>query len=116
MAAPAAAPPRQRPAAPVRPSQAARPQPEPERPAPVAVPSTPVPAPVDDIPLPPEPDEPAEPEPEPETEEQMMAEAARKPGPDELVDRRDPHDVLLEMLAEELGAVPIEKRAKPAAG
>ncbi|MFC0429487.1 DNA polymerase III subunit gamma and tau [Kutzneria buriramensis] len=109
MAAPVAAPPRQRPA-PVRPSQAARPQPEPEaQSTPVAPPPTA--APVDDIPLPPEPEEP---EPEPETEEQMLAEAARKPEPGELVDRRDPHDVLLEMLAEELGAVPIEKRAKPA--
>jgi DNA polymerase-3 subunit gamma/tau len=46
----------------------------------------------------------------------MMAEAAREPEPGELIDRRDPQDVLLEMLAEELGAVPIEKRAKPAAG
>jgi DNA polymerase-3 subunit gamma/tau len=116
MAAPAAAPPRQRPAAPTRPSQAARPQPEP-RPAPVVPPPAAAPA-VDDIPLPPEPDEPVEPEPEPEpeSEESMMAEAARAPEPGELVDRRDPHDVLLEMLAEELGAVPIEKRAKPAGG
>ncbi|GAA3439675.1 DNA polymerase III subunit gamma and tau [Kutzneria kofuensis] len=115
MAAPAAAPPRQRPAAPTRPSQAARPQPE-SRPTPVAPPAAA--SPVDDIPLPPEPDEPAEPEPEPEpeSEESMMAEAARAPEPGELVDRRDPHDVLLEMLAEELGAVPIEKRVKPAGG
>ncbi|QUQ69790.1 DNA polymerase III subunit gamma and tau [Kutzneria sp. CA-103260] len=115
MAAPAAAPPRQRPVAPTRPSQAARPQPE-VQPTPVA-PRPPAPA-VDDIPLPPEPDEPAEPEPapEPESEESMMAEAARVPEPGELVDRRDPHDVLLEMLNEELGAVPIEKKAKPAGG
>jgi DNA polymerase III subunit gamma/tau len=115
MAAPVAAPPRQRPA-PTRPSQAARPQPEPT-PAP-APPARPAAGPVDDIPLPPEPDEPAEPEPEPEpeSEESMMAEAARVPEPGELVDRRDPHDVLLEMLNEELGAVPIEKKAKPAAG
>ncbi|MFC0546587.1 DNA polymerase III subunit gamma and tau [Kutzneria chonburiensis] len=115
MAAPVAAPPRQRPA-PTRPSQAARPQPEPTpAPAPVARPAA---GPADDIPLPPEPDEPSEPEPEPEpeTEEQMLAEAARKPEPGELVDRRDPHDVLLAMLNEELGAVPIEKKAKPAGG
>jgi DNA polymerase-3 subunit gamma/tau len=116
MAAPAAAPPRQRPAVPTRPSQAARPEPQP---MPVAAPTPPTAA-GDDIPLPPEPDEPADPEPEPapepESEESMMAEAAREPEPGELVDRRDPHDVLLEMLAEELGAVPIEKRAKPAAG
>ncbi|MFI9381097.1 DNA polymerase III subunit gamma and tau [Kutzneria sp. NPDC052558] len=115
MAAPAAAPPRQRPAAPTRPSQAARPQPE-VRPTPVAPPPA-APA-VDDIPLPPEPDEPVEPEPapEPESEESMMAEAARVPEPGEVLDRRDPHDVLLEMLNEELGAVPIEKKAKPAGG
>ena len=115
MAAPAAAPPRQRPAAPTRPSQAARPQPE-VQPTPVAPPPA-APA-ADDIPLPPEPDEPAEPEPEPEpeSEESMMAEAARVPEPGELVDTRNPHDVLLEMLNEELGAVPIEKRAKPAGG
>jgi DNA polymerase-3 subunit gamma/tau len=115
MAAPAAAPPRQRPAAPTRPSQAARPQPE-VRPTPVAPP--PVASAADDIPLPPEPDEPAEPEPaaEPESEESMMAEAARVPEPGEVVDSRNPHDVLLEMLNEELGAVPIEKKAKPAGG
>jgi len=112
MAAPAAAPPRQRPAVPTRPSQAARPQPEAS--PPVAPPPA-APA-VDDIPLPPEPDEPAEPEPEPESEESMMAAAARVPEPGELVDTRNPHDVLLEMLNEELGAVPIEKRAKPAGG
>ncbi|HTI21387.1 MAG TPA: DNA polymerase III subunit gamma/tau, partial [Kutzneria sp.] len=115
MAAPVAAPPRQRPA-PTRPSQAARPQPEPTpAPAPVARPTA---GPADDIPLPPEPDEPSEPEPEPEpeSEESMMAEAARVPDPGELVDRRDPHDVLLAMLNEELGAVPIEKKAKTAGG
>ena len=115
MAAPAAAPARQRPAAPTRPSQAARPQPEPQSTSVAPPPSASA---ADDIPLPPEPDEPAEPEPapEPETEESMMAEAAREPEPGELIDRRDPHDVLLEMLNEELGAVPIEKKAKPAAG
>jgi DNA polymerase-3 subunit gamma/tau len=114
MAAPVAAPPRQRPA-PTRPSQAARPQPEPQ---PTSVAPKPAASSVDDIPLPPEPDEPAEPEPapEPETEESMMAEAAREPEPGEHIDRRDPHDMLLEMLNEELGAVPIEKKVKPAGG
>jgi DNA polymerase III subunit gamma/tau len=104
MAAPAAV--KQRPpVVPVRPSQAGRPQS-----------TTPAPA-ADDIPLPPEPDDleagpPPEPEPapEPETEDDMMAEAARQPEPDEVLDRRDPEEILFKMLNEELGAVPIEKK------
>ncbi|MCG8914678.1 DNA polymerase III subunit gamma/tau, partial [Actinokineospora sp. PR83] len=57
--------------------------------------------------LPPEP--PAEdipPPPEPEDEEEMLAQAAHKPDPD--APRQDPEAAMLKLLAEKLGARPVE--------
>ncbi|GAA2988677.1 DNA polymerase III subunit gamma and tau [Actinokineospora diospyrosa] len=66
--------------------------------------AAPTPPPVDDIP-PPEPPEPDLP-PEPEDEEEMMAQAAQKPDPS--ARQRDPEEAMLKLLAEALGARPVE--------
>ncbi|GLZ40886.1 DNA polymerase III subunit gamma and tau [Actinokineospora sp. NBRC 105648] len=69
-----------------------------------AVPARP---PVEDVP-PPEPPEPDIP-PEPEDEEEMLAQAARKPDPGEPATRQqDPEEAMLKLLAEKLGARPVE--------
>ncbi|MFI9810653.1 DNA polymerase III subunit gamma and tau [Saccharothrix variisporea] len=97
-AAPRPTPQREQRPAPTRPSQAARTQ-EPRQP-----PSRPAPA--DDIPPPPEPPEPDEPlPPEPVDEEEMLAEAAR---PGDAGDQLDPEQVVLKLLADELGARPLK--------
>ncbi|MEJ2852797.1 MULTISPECIES: DNA polymerase III subunit gamma and tau [unclassified Saccharothrix] len=97
-AAPRPTPQREQRPAPTRPSQAARPQ-EPRQ-APTR------PAPADDIPPPPEPPEPDEPlPPEPVDEEEMLAEAAR---PGDAGDQLDPEQVVLKLLADELGARPLK--------
>ncbi|WP_309110237.1 DNA polymerase III subunit gamma and tau [Saccharothrix sp.] len=97
-AAPRPTPQREQRPAPTRPSQAARTQ-EPRQP-----PTRP--APVDDVPPPPEPPEPDEPlPPEPVDEEEMLAEAAR---PGDAGDQLDPEQVVLKLLADELGARPLK--------
>jgi DNA polymerase III subunit gamma/tau len=68
----------------------------------------------DDIPPPPEPPEPDDPLPPPfppaqpksaeEEEEEMLAEASQKPSDGERVVARDPEEVAIELLAQELGA------------
>ncbi|MEV6712023.1 DNA polymerase III subunit gamma and tau [Lentzea sp. NPDC051208] len=95
--------------APTRPSQAqnqqARPQPEPQQ---TQAPRPPV----DDVPPPPEPPEPDDPlPPEPDDEEAMLAEAARPadPGTVNEVQAKDPESVMLQLLADELGARPLKK-------
>jgi DNA polymerase-3 subunit gamma/tau len=103
-AAPAqAAPPPPRPQ-PTRPSQQA-PVDSPRREAP-----RPAPADHDDVPPPPEPPEPDDPLPPPppqteeEKEEEMLVEAAQAPGDGERVQARDPEEIAIELLAQELGA------------
>ncbi|WP_093596084.1 DNA polymerase III subunit gamma and tau [Lentzea waywayandensis] len=95
--------------APTRPSQAqnqqARPQPEPQQ---THAPRPPM----DDVPPPPEPPEPDDPlPPEPDDEEAMLAEAARPadPGAVNEVQAKDPESVMLQLLADELGARPLKK-------
>ncbi|MDQ3401879.1 MAG: DNA polymerase III subunit gamma/tau, partial [Actinomycetota bacterium] len=56
---------------------------------------------------PPEPDLPPPP-PEPEDEEELMAQAARKPEPGDERSRQDPEEAMLKLLAEKLGARPVE--------
>ncbi|SDD86051.1 DNA polymerase III subunit gamma and tau [Actinokineospora iranica] len=59
--------------------------------------------------LPPEPPEPdLPPPPEPEDEEEMLAQAARKPDPNDAAAREDPEAAMLKLLAEKLGARPVE--------
>lgn len=91
---------------PTRPSQAAAPPP-PQRQA--SRPATDH----DDIPPPPEPPEPDDPLPPPtplppkteaEEEEEMLAEASQKPGEGERSVARDPEEVAIELLTQELGA------------
>ncbi|MET9227141.1 DNA polymerase III subunit gamma and tau [Lentzea sp. NPDC003310] len=96
--------------APTRPSQAqhqqSRPQPEPQQ-----QPQAPRPQ-ADDIPPPPEPPEPDDPlPPEPDDEEAMLAEAARPADPSAIndVQAKDPETVMLQLLADELGARPLKK-------
>ncbi|CAL9656352.1 hypothetical protein SUDANB95_06775 [Actinosynnema sp. ALI-1.44] len=97
-AAPRPTPQREQRPAPTRPSQAARAQ-EPRQPPSRS-------APVDDVPPPPEPPEPDEPlPPEPVDEEEMLAEAAR---PGDAGDQLDPEQVVLKLLADELGARPLK--------
>ncbi|MEU3650203.1 DNA polymerase III subunit gamma and tau [Lentzea sp. NPDC034063] len=96
--------------APTRPSQAqnnqqSRPQPEPQQ---NQAPRQPM----DDVPPPPEPPEPDDPlPPEPDDEEAMLAEAARPADPDKVneVQAKDPESVMLQLLADELGARPLKK-------
>ncbi|RDI21008.1 DNA polymerase III subunit gamma and tau [Lentzea flaviverrucosa] len=95
--------------APTRPSQAqnqqSRPQPEPQQ---AQAPRPPV----DDVPPPPEPPEPDDPlPPEPDDEEAMLAEAARPVDPATVneVQAKDPESVMLQLLADELGARPLKK-------
>ncbi|MFJ5987563.1 DNA polymerase III subunit gamma and tau [Lentzea sp. NPDC092896] len=96
--------------APTRPSQAqnnqqSRPQPEPQQ-------SQAPRQPMDDVPPPPEPPEPDDPlPPEPDDEEAMLAEAARPADPDKVneVQAKDPESVMLQLLADELGARPLKK-------
>ncbi|WP_439662653.1 DNA polymerase III subunit gamma and tau [Lentzea sp. HUAS TT2] len=96
--------------APTRPSQAqnqqqSRPQPEPQQ-------SQAPRPPIDDVPPPPEPPEPDDPlPPEPDDEEAMLAEAARPadPGAATEVQAKDPESVMLQLLADELGARPLKK-------
>ncbi|WP_436493238.1 DNA polymerase III subunit gamma and tau [Actinokineospora sp. HUAS TT18] len=57
--------------------------------------------------LPPEPPEPELP-PEPEDEEELMAQAARAPEPGSEGSRQDPEETMLKLLAEKLGARPLE--------
>ncbi len=57
--------------------------------------------------VPPEPPEPDLP-PDPEDEEEMLAQAARKPEPGEPVSKQDPEAVMLALLADKLGARPVE--------
>jgi DNA polymerase-3 subunit gamma/tau len=123
-AAPAAAPPRTRAAAPQRqaPQRASRPEPRPsEQAQPQPGPSYERPSRPEQsqradprrrsgtdesgIPLPPEP--PAD-EPPPDDEEAMLAEAATSRG--EQVVRRDPEEAAIELLASQLGASTIEPR------
>ncbi|MBB4969013.1 DNA polymerase III subunit gamma and tau [Saccharothrix violaceirubra] len=97
-------------AAPTRPAAPQRPQ----RPVPTRAsqaqqtPRTPPtrPSAADDVPLPPEPSDPEEPEPEPVDEEEMLAEAARPADPDR--QQLDPESVVLQLLAEHLGARPLK--------
>ncbi|WP_025353899.1 DNA polymerase III subunit gamma and tau [Kutzneria albida] len=114
-----AAPVKQRPPAPTRPSQASRPPTPPPAAAPTrpVAPAAPV---VDEVPPPPEPPEdiediplPPEPDPEPDSEDEMMAEAAMVAEPGAALDRPDPHETLLKLLADELGAKPIERKVGP---
>jgi DNA polymerase III subunit gamma/tau len=95
--------------APTRPSQAqnqqSRPQPEPQQ---TQAPRPPI----DDVPPPPEPPEPDDPlPPEPDDEEAMLAEAARPVDPATVneVQAKDPESVMLQLLADELGARPLKK-------
>ncbi|MEU7525302.1 DNA polymerase III subunit gamma and tau [Saccharothrix sp. NPDC042600] len=97
-AAPRPTPQREQRPAPTRPSQAARAQELRQPPSRSA--------PVDDVPPPPEPPEPDEPlPPEPVDEEEMLAEAAR---PGDAGDQLDPEQVVLKLLADELGARPLK--------
>ncbi len=100
------------------PAQAApQPRPQPTRPSrPAAAPEPPQrqasrPATDhDDIPPPPEPPEPDDPLPPPapktqeEEEEEMLAEASQKPSDGERIVARDPEEVAIELLTQELGA------------
>ncbi|PPK65878.1 DNA polymerase III subunit gamma and tau [Actinokineospora auranticolor] len=93
--------------APAAAAKPARPAPEPpartfEPPSRVAAPTQPSRPPVEEIPPPPEPDLP----PEPEDEEEMMAQAAQKPEPG--ARQADPEAVMLKLLADTLGARPVE--------
>ncbi|MFD4641724.1 DNA polymerase III subunit gamma and tau [Lentzea sp. NPDC058436] len=95
--------------APVRPSQAqnqqSRPQPAPQQ---TQAPRPPA----DDVPPPPEPPEPDDPlPPEPDDEEAMLAEAARPADQDAVNEAqvKDPESVMLQLLADELGARPLKK-------
>jgi DNA polymerase-3 subunit gamma/tau len=99
-----AAPPPPRPL-PTRPSQQSTVE-APRREAP-----RPAPADHDDVPPPPEPPEPDDPLPPPpppqteqEVEEEMLAEASHAPGEGERVAARDPEEVAIELLKQELGA------------
>ncbi|WP_285749525.1 DNA polymerase III subunit gamma and tau [Lentzea sp. NBRC 105346] len=92
--------------APTRPSQAARTQQQPQRQTPPSRPADDVPPP----PEPPEPDEPLPPEPEPDDEESMLAEAARPVDPNDDTPRLDPEEVMLKLLADELGAKPLKQK------
>jgi DNA polymerase-3 subunit gamma/tau len=64
----------------------------------------------DDVPPPPEPPEPDDPLPPPppkspeEEEEEMLVEASQKPGEGERIIARDPEEVAIELLTQELGA------------
>ncbi|MGQ0842292.1 DNA polymerase III subunit gamma and tau [Actinokineospora sp.] len=61
--------------------------------------------PADDVPPePPEPDLP----PEPEDEEELLAQAARKPEPGSAASHQDPEEAMLKLLADKLGARPLE--------
>jgi DNA polymerase-3 subunit gamma/tau len=100
VAAPAAAPPQPR-----------QPRPQPTRPSTVEAPRRVAPRPAtdhDDVPPPPEPPEPDDPLPPPQTEadveEEMLAEASQKPTDGERVQARDPEEIAIELLAQELGA------------
>lgn len=100
------------------PAQAApQPRPQPTRPSrPAAAPEPPrrqASRPAtdhDDIPPPPEPPEPDDPLPPPapktqeEEEEEMLAEASQKPSDGERIVARDPEEVAIELLTQELGA------------
>ncbi|WP_191302393.1 DNA polymerase III subunit gamma and tau [Lentzea cavernae] len=95
--------------APTRPSQAqnqqSRPQPAPQQSAPQRPQA-------DDVPPPPEPPEPDDPlPPEPDDEEAMLAEAARPVDQDAMneAQAKDPESVMLQLLADELGARPLKK-------
>lgn len=100
-----APPPKQARPAPTRPSQASR-APEQQRQAPPSRPAA------DDVPPPPEPPEPDDPlPPEPEDEEAMLAEAARPVDPDDDTPRQDPEEVMLKLLADELGARPLKQKS-----
>jgi DNA polymerase III subunit gamma/tau len=99
-------------------SSAPPPPPPPQRPQPsrqVEPPRREAPRPAgtdhDDIPPPPEPPEPDDPLPPPsppksaeEEEEEMLAEASHKPSEGERVIARDPEEVAIELLTQELGA------------
>ncbi|RLK59969.1 DNA polymerase III subunit gamma and tau [Actinokineospora cianjurensis] len=97
-------------AAAAQPARQSRPAPEPTRtyePSRRQVPPPATAAPADEIP-PPEPPEPDLP-PEPEDEEEMMAQAAVKPDPNDASTRQqDPEAVMLKLLADTLGARPVE--------
>jgi DNA polymerase-3 subunit gamma/tau len=92
------------------------PRPQPTRPsqqASVQTPQREAPRPAtdhDDIPPPPEPPEPDDPLPPPppkspeEEEEEMLKEASQKPGEGERIIARDPEEVAIELLTQELGA------------
>lgn len=100
------------------PAQAApQPRPQPTRPSRATAPEPPqrqAPRPAtehDDIPPPPEPPEPDDPLPPPpppkteaEEEEEMLAEASQKPSEGERIVARDPEEVAIELLTQELGA------------
>jgi DNA polymerase-3 subunit gamma/tau len=61
----------------------------------------------DEVPPPPEPSEPDDPLPpqtEQEVEEEMLAEASHAPGEGERVAARDPEEIAIELLTQELGA------------
>ncbi|ONI79039.1 DNA polymerase III subunit gamma/tau [Actinosynnema sp. ALI-1.44] len=102
----AQAPPQPRPQ-PTRPSQAAAPPP-PQRQAPrpatdhddIPPPEPPEP----DDPLPPPAPPPPPPKTEAEEEEEMLVEASQKPGEGERIVARDPEEVAIELLTQELGA------------
>ena len=99
VAAPAAAPPQPRPQ-PTRPSRQST----------VEAPRRDAPRPVtdhDDVPPPPEPPEPDDPLPprtEAEVEEEMLVEASQKPTDGERSQAKDPEEIAIELLAQELGA------------
>jgi DNA polymerase-3 subunit gamma/tau len=99
VAAPAAAPPQPRPQ-PTRPSRQST----------VEAPRRDAPRPVtdhDDVPPPPEPPEPDDPLPprtEAEVEEEMLVEASHKPTDGERIQAKDPEEIAIELLAQELGA------------
>ncbi len=64
-----------------------------------------------DIPPPDEPLDPDEPlPPEPDDEEELLAEASRPADPSRQVVTRDPEEVMLQLLADELGARPLNQR------
>ncbi|MEV4311215.1 DNA polymerase III subunit gamma and tau [Actinocrispum sp. NPDC049592] len=101
----AAAPPKAAPPPPQRPQPARQVEP-PRREAPRPATDH------DDIPPPPEPPEPDDPLPPPppppqteeEAEEEMLAEASQAPGDGERVQARDPEEIAIELLTQELGA------------
>ncbi|SEP77615.1 DNA polymerase III subunit gamma and tau [Lentzea albida] len=97
--------------APVRPSQAQNQQARPHQAPPPQQQQAPRP-PMDDVPPPPEPPEPDDPlPPEPDDEEAMLAEAARPVDQDAVneAQAKDPESVMLQLLADELGARPLKK-------